>query len=315
MKKLRIGFIGNFNVLFTTEQDRMWSLKKLGHEVIPLQENLTKAEDILAVMDKADLLLYSHTHEESWKIKGLVEVFKEYRKRNIPTASVHLDRFAWLDRETDVGKEATWFTQYQFMADFSPEAQALYRKHNLNAHYLRPAVIERDCYIDENYGNFMYDVVFIGSKGYHPEYPFRPKLIDFLKETYGEGFGHYGADGEGVARGETLNRLCAVSRIVVGDSCFGGRPNYVSDRYYEVRGRGGFLMHPKIEGVDHDGVGFYGGFDHDQKNLDDLKKKIDFYLENPQIREELRLIGFNRVIKSETYTDRMKEMLETIYGV
>lgn len=308
MKKLKIAFIGNFQVYFTTEQDRAWSLRKLGHEVIELQENLTKAEDILSLIGKVDLLLYSHTHEESWKIPGLIEVFKKFKEAHIPTISIHLDRFAWLKRVEDVGKEATWFTEHQFMADASPEAVELYEKFNLNWHYLKPGVVERDCYIDNNYADFKYDVVFIGSQGYHPEYPFRWDLVEFLGKTYGDSFGHYGNDGLGVARGESLNRLCAVSRIVVGDSCFGGRPNYVSDRYYEIRGRGGFLMHPKVEGVDHDGVGFYKAED-----LGDLKEKIDFYLKNPDVREEMRLVGFNKVIQSETYTDRMQEMLKVIY--
>lgn len=306
MKQLRIGFIGNFEPPFSTENDRKWSLEKLGHIVIPFQENRTGDVELISRMKDLDLLLYSHTH--GWEIPQLKEFFTFCKGENIPTVSVHLDRWAGLERESDIGKEATWFTEYQFMADFSPEAQALYKKHNLNAFYLKPGVVERDCYIDKNYGNFMYDVVFVGSKGYHKEYPFRARLVDFLHETYGDRFGHYGADGEGVARGEALNRLYAVSKVVVGDSCFGGRPNYVSDRYYETRGRGGFLIHPRVNGVDYDGVGFYP-----KEDLKELQNTIDYWLSHDEARENMRWRGFSRVRFHETYTQRAEEMLKIIY--
>lgn len=310
MKKLTIGFIGNFVPPFSTENDRKWSLEKLGHTVIPFQENDTTPEELQIVMPSLDLLLYSHTHDPAYVIPDLISVFAEYKKAKIPTVSVHLDRWAWLKRVEDVGKEATWFTEYLFMADFSPEAQELYKSFNLNAHYLRPGVVERDCYMQSpDPAVYPHEIVFIGSKGYHPEYPFRPQLIDWLEKTYGDRFGHYGNDGLGVVRGDDLNQLLATAKIVVGDSCFGGRPNYVSDRYYEVRGRGGFLLHPYVDGVDHAGVGIYK-----HQDFDSLARTIDFYLRDGQAREDQRILGFEHVKKHENYTKRMEEMLEVIYG-
>lgn len=310
MKSLVIGFVGNFIPPFSTENDRKWSLEKLGHKVITFQENDTTPEELLLALPKLDLLLYSHTHDPAYVIPDLIKVFKEFKKAGVPTASVHLDRWAWLKRVEDVGTEATWFTEYLFMADASPEAVELYEKHKLNWHYLKPGVIERDCYMaDPDNTVFPHEIVFIGSKGYHPEYKFRPELIQFLQETYGSRFGHYGNDGIGVVRGHDLNQLLATAKIVVGDSCFGGRPNYVSDRYYEVRGRGGFLLHPYVEGVDHVGVGFYKHGD-----LNDVKEKVDYFLENSFEREAKREAGFNQVKEFENYTKRMEEMLKIIYG-
>lgn len=310
MKNLTIGFIGNFIPPFSTENDRKWSLEKLGHKVVSFQENDTTPEELLLAMPKLDLLLYSHTHDPAYVIPDLIKVFKEFKKSGKPTVSVHLDRWAWLKRVEDVGKEATWFTEYLFMADFSPEAQELYKKHNLKAFYLKPGVIERDCYMaNPDKSVYPHDIIFVGSKGYHPEYPFRKVLIDFLQERYQYRFGHYGNDGLGVVRGEDLNQLLATAKIVVGDSCFGGRPNYVSDRYYETRGRGGFLIHPKVEGVDDVGVAHY-----ESGNLESLKEKIDYYLKNAFEREQMREIGFKHVKENENYTKRMEEMLKIIYG-
>lgn len=313
MKKLRIGFIGNFKVPYTTENDRQWSLEKLGHEVIPFQENgLMVWEDIWTevMCERIDILIYSHTH--GWGIKNLISIFDKCKEKNIPTVSVHLDRWAWLARETDIGKEATWFTEFQFMADFSPEAQELYKKHNLNAYYLRPGVVERDCYmVQPDPVRFPHEIVFVGSRGYHPEYPERTALIEFLEKTYGSRFGHYGGDSKyGTIRGHDLNVLYATSKIAVGDSCFGGRPNYVSDRYYETRGRGGFLLHPKVEGVDYHGVQFYEKDD----NFKSLKREIDFMLDNPDIIEKSRQTGHEWVKKHETYSNRAQEMLDIIFN-
>ena len=148
----------------------------------------------------------------------------------------------------------------------------------------------------------------MGSKGYHPEYPFRAQLVDFLTATYGDVFGHYGNDGIGVVRQNDLNTLYASAKVAVGDSCFGGRPNYVSDRYYETRGRGGFLLHPKVSGVDNKGVAHY-----EHSSLEDLKNQIDYYLEHDTEREQLRSIGHEWVKQNETYTQRSQEIMDTVF--
>lgn len=308
MKKLRIGFIGNFQVPFTTENERKWSFEKLGHEVITFQENETSVRDLYDQMDSLDLVIYSHTH--GWEIVNLFRFFQACKDHGIPTASVHLDRWAWLAREKDMGQEATWKTEYQFMADGSPEAVELYKELGLKWYFLKAGVVERDCYIaEQDTVSYPHEIVFTGSKGYHPEYPERPIIIEFLKETYGERFGHYGNDGIKVLRGHDLNTLYATAKVVVGDSCFGGRPRYASDRYYEVRGRGGFLLHPQIKGLDNVGVGNYvtGG------TFADLKAKIDYFLANSYEREEMRRAGHDWVKRHETYTHRAKEMLEIIF--
>lgn len=304
-----IGFIGNFIPPHSTENERAWSFRKLGHEVIEYQENKTTAAELRDAMTDVDMLIYSHTHDPSYVIDGLIDVFNDYRRAGVPTVSAHLDRWAWLARVRDVGVEATWFTQHVFMADCSPEAVELYDKYGLNWHYLKPGVVERDCYMSEQDRiRFPHDIIFTGSKGYHPEYGFRPQLVDWLKSTYGERFGHYGGDGIRTLRGHDLNVACASAKIVVGDSCFGGRPNYVSDRYYETRGRGGFLLHPKVDGVDDVGVGHYEACD-----LDSLREQIDYWLEHDVERGEMRRRGFEHVRDHETYTQRASQILDTVF--
>jgi len=314
---IRIGFIGNFTPSFSTENDRKWSFEKLGYKVITYQESQTTFDRLMADLKNRefDILFYSHTH--GWNIPHLVEVFKQCKNMGVPTVSVHLDRWAWLDRVVDVGREATWATEYIFMADGSPEAVALYNRHNLNWHFLKPGVVERECrMVSGDKLLYPHEIVFVGSYGYHPEYPGRPQLIDFLRETYGDRFAHYGGDADnlkrdikyGTIRGMDLNYLYATAKIVVGDSCFGGRPNYWSDRVPETCGRGGFLLHPKTEGQDIPHESYIAG------DLQDLKRQIDYYVENEEEREVKRKNCFEHVKKHDTYTNRALEIIETIYG-
>lgn len=302
-KRLKIGFIGNFSVPYSTENDRKWSLQKLGHDVVTFQENITTRGDLLLWMDKLDLLLYSHTHDPSYYIEGLIEVFKQYKFQGIPTASVHLDLWRGLERWKDVGQEATWFTEFVFTPDDTgdwPEG--------INHHYMRPGVVERDCYLAApDPVRFPHDVVFVGSRGYHPEYPFREELISFLEKTYGDRFAQYGGGGLGTVRGHDLNTLYATAKVVVGDSCFGNKiKGYYSDRVPETTGRGGLLLHPFNEFIENPGVVHYIDFEN-------LSTLINNYLENDFVREEQRQKGFEYTFLNDTYTKIMQEILEVIY--
>jgi hypothetical protein len=195
------------------------------------------------------------------------------------------------------------------MADASPEAVELYEKVGLqNWFYLKPGVDERGCYMAApDPVRFKHEVIFVGSKGYHKEYPFRKKLVEWLHKTYGERFGHYGGDGLGVVRGHDLNVLYATAKVVVGDSCFGDRPHYWSDRVTETMGRGGFLLHPKVDGLPQQIYGHYKAGD-----LDDLKHKIDMWLRSPS-RDKVRKLGFEHVKKHETYTQRAEEIIKKVF--
>lgn len=308
MRNLRIAFIGNFEAPFSTENDRKWSLEKLGHTVISFQENKTKTSELFDVIKDIDMVMYSHTH--GWSICDLDVFFKGCSEKNIPTVSVHLDRWAWLEREKDMGKEETWLTEWQFMADGSPEAVELYKKYGLNWRWLKPGVIERDCYLAQpDHVRFPHEIIFVGSKGYHPEYKDRPRLIEFLHRTYGKRFGHYGGDSTyGTIRGHDLNVLYASAKVVVGDSCFGGRPRYWSDRVTETIGRGGFLLHPKCEGLEIPGMGEY-----EPGNFAQLKEMIDKYIQNDHERIAQRDKAHHWVKTHDTYTQRSQEMLNEIF--
>ena len=313
---MRIAFLGNFGVDFSSESHHRKSLQAMGHQVVPLQEGKTPAELVLASAEACELFIWVHTHGwETPTAQGLsmVQVLEDLRAKNIPTLTYHLDLWFGLKRQQDLHKDSFYshiqhfFTVDKKMADWFNENTSV------KGHYLQAGVFEPECVLDTS-GGEQNDVIFVGSRGYHPEWQYRPQLIDWLAETYKERFKHFGGDGLGVVRGEALNQLYGSSKIAIGDSlCIGfDYPYYWSDRVYETLGRGGFMIHPYIKGMEEhfeDGkhLVFYKFGD-----FDDLKKKIDYYLEHPEEREKIQLAGHEHVKANHTYMNRWATILEEV---
>lgn len=311
-----ITFVGNFHVSYTSETHHANTLAMAGHQVHRLQEGKVPIEVILEVAKTSNLLVWVHTH--GWKQPsdtGLTtaDLFRELKKMGIPTMTYHLDLWFGLQRQKDLEQDDFYksiehfFTVDKLMADWFNDNT------EVKGHYLPAAVYEPECVIDKS-GGMQNEVIFVGSRGYHPEWKYRPQLVDWLRATYGDKFKHFGNDGLGVVRGEALNQLYGSSKVVVGDSlCINYEyPYYWSDRVYETMGRGGFIIHPYIKGMeDHfenrKHLVFYNFGD-----FADLKLKIDYYLEHEDEREKIRLAGHEHVKANHTYTNRWQTILQEL---
>ena len=313
----RITFLGNFEVSYSSENHHAASLESLGHTVIKLQERKVKSKIIYNEALDSDLFIWVHTH--GWQTPGsidMVDVLHELKKHGIPTMTYHLDLWFGINRQKDLENDGFYrsighfFTVDKLMADW------FNKNTKVKGHFMPPGVYDKECYIhpDKNKKYYDHDVIFVGSKRYHQEYPFRPKLIDFLRETYADRFCHVGGDGDtGTVRGDALNRIYARSKIAIGDTLninF-NYPYYTSDRLFESTGRGGFTIYPNIVGLDQyfkdDEVVWY-----EHGNLDDLKKKIDYYLEHDDEREQIRLRGHERTKREHTYVHRWEQILKEL---
>lgn len=323
---MKILFIGNFSVTFSTESHHRWTYQKLGNTVISLQENETSTQDILNNIEGIDLLVWTHTH--SFEIKedpvSIKEVFTILKNKNIPSVGYHLDLWKGIERQADLDTDPYWNIEYFFTVDklFVDDLKAK----GIKAYYLPAGVLESECYLAEpDRKRFPHDIIFVGSRGYHKEWPYRPQLIDWLKATYGDRFGHYGGDGLGVVRGHDLNVLYASAKVVIGDTLCKGfdYPYYFSDRITESIGRGAFIIFPYIKGLE--GLFKIADYDHDIdlntelvtyefNNFTALKAQINLFTspiaENG--RDIIRKNGFNRVKRDHTYTQRLQYLLETI---
>jgi hypothetical protein len=311
MRKLTVAILGNHSVSYCTERELDWTFENMGHEVLRFQENTARTEAIAAqcASRKADLFIYVNTH--GWKTPGSIpfgEMVQRIKSAGAVTCGFHLDIYWGLNttdhRQDEIGKHPLWKMDYMFTADGGHDAE--FKARGVNHHWLPPAVVARDCKRGNFRQDFATDVVFVGARTYHPEYPFRGQLVDWLGKTYGPRFRRYGGGTPWPAiRGESLNDLYASAKVCVGDSCFAGTPKYWSDRVPETLGRGGFLIHPQVEGLDIPGlVTFEPG------NLGQLKEKIDYYLAHDSERRAKANQAFEWVLENETYTNRVQKMLE-----
>ena len=313
-----VVFLGNFEVPYSSENHHVKSLESLGHTVQKMQEKKASSEAILKAALDSDLFVWVHTHK--WQTPGnmsMDEVLNRLKEANIPTMSYHLDLWMGIERQKDLEQDnfyktiGHFFTVDKLMADWFNENT------NVVGHFLTAGVYDKECYVHNDYNpyDFQYDVIFVGSKGYHHEYKYRPELIDFLRKTYGKRFLHVGGDGDtGTVRGDDLNKIYAKSKIAIGDSLNIGfkYPYYTSDRLFESTGRGGFTIYPRIKGLEdyfEDGneIVFY-----EHGNLQDLKTKIDYYLLDGLSREKIRLAGHERTKNEHTYVHRWATIMKEL---
>lgn len=309
---MKITFVGNFRVSYTSETHHANTLESMGHKVTRLQEGDINASVILQYGLQSNLVVWVHTH--GWETPGDIPAMsKALREAGVPLINYHLDLWLGLDRQKDLDSPYYkslhhFFTVDKLMADWLNENT------NTVGHFLPAAVYDKEVYIHPAYDpdNFEHDVVFVGSRDYHKEWPYRPELVDWLKANYNAT--HIGRDGLGTLRGDALNRLYAKSKIAVGDTLNIGfnYPYYSSDRLWESIGRGAFTIYPFIKGLEkhykrHKEVVYYKHGDFEK-----LREVIDYYLEHDDEREKIRLEGQYKTKISGTYLNRWHQILEAV---
>lgn len=324
---MKIAFLGNFKVPYTSENHYLRTLRKLGHEVMPLQEGIDDIQTILSRATKMDMFFWVHTH--GWHTEGMREGLSILKDKGIPTVGYHLDLWLGIKRQKDLETDPYWDIDYFFSVDKLMVDFLNSREDMPKAFYLPAGVFEDECYIGEYDKSVAHDIIFVGSRAYHPEWSYREKLISWLEKTYGNKFALYGRDGLGVKRGDDLNRLYASSKIVVGDTLCQGfnYPYYLSDRVFETTGRGGFMIHPFIEGLQDlfnlsdylkDEKGHYRKNEGREivaypfNDFEYLKYAIDYFLKNEAEREKVRQAGHIKTRLHHTYTSRLKYLIDTV---
>lgn len=313
---MRIAFIGNFSdATYTTENHHKKTFEKLGHTVIPFQENRTNINDIIAQVDNADMLYWTHTH--SWRLgsdEDIIKMLSIFKEKNIPTVGYHLDLYLGIEREKTLHTDPYWKLQHFFTVD-KLMADWLNEHTHTKGHYLPAGCFEDECYVAESHHEkYPHEIIFTGSKGYHKEYPYRQKLIDWLHEIYGNRFAHYGGGGLPTKREHELNVLYSSAKIVIGDTLCKDftYPEYYSDRYFEVPGRNGFMIAPYIQGISKMYKLGEEIVTYKYDNFRELKFLIDFFLSNEEMREQIRSAGHQRALKDHNYTVRLKHLLNTL---
>lgn len=320
---MKISYLGNFSQQHCTETHIALTLEKLGHEVVRIQESQSNTmADIVYPSEGSDLFLWTRTTD--LLMPYMLDILKEFKKLNIPTASYHLDLYIGLQREDGLDTDPFWQTDYVFTPDGDPASQKVFEAKGINHYYMKPGVFEDECYIDTHQFNKPnYSVVFVGGgeatgglEYGHKEWSYRGQLIKFLQDTYDDRFSKFGHPQETI-RNEALNELYANTKVVVGDSlCLNfNHPYYWSDRVYETLGRGGFIIHPYIKGMEEEFTDGENIVFYEYNNWTQLKEKIDYYLEHNEEREKIRLAGQEFVKENATYHNRLRQMLSIIANI
>lgn len=310
----KIVYTGNFSVEYSTETHIRKTLNSMGYRVQCLQENATPTSKILKACSDAQLYLVTKTWGYPDGNEAGFRLLDELKNRGIPSASYHLDLFWGLQREKKMFEDPFWKTDYVFTPDGGHGDK--FEKANINHIYLRPGVFKDECVLGSPRRHLSHDVVFIGSYTHyhHEEWPYRRRLVNWLKNIYKERFAIYGDAGRNVMRGRALSDLLASAKVVIGDSiCFGFKQKYYwSDRIYETIGRGGFIIHPFIKGLEEEFIDKETVVFYDYGDWSSLKDKIDYYIENNREREQIKMSGYRWVKENATYHNRLEQALKVI---
>jgi len=309
-----IALLGNFQAPWCSEVHHTRSLESLGHTVVQIQETNTSTDQILGRAAQANLFVWVHPHEV--RPTGNLTMEQVLARLRIPRVAYHLDLFYGLPQRWETYRNELYIRglDHFFTAD-GPLADWLNANTAVKGHYLPPGVLAEETYCATPSAD-RFDVGFVGSERYHPEWPYRPKLIDWLRKTYGNRFRLYGQDAGIVVRGAALNQVYADAKVIVGDTfCpkFTYGP-YFSDRIPETLGRGGFLIHPRITGLEDDYVDGEHLVLYQYNDWKGLRAKIDHYLTHDEERERIRLAGHEHVKNNYTYRHRWETILHEVLG-
>lgn len=320
--------IGNFGPEHSTENHLRQALQTNGHDVIQIQENDLGAWEHGHMWSFGyDALLWTRTGWD-WESLGIDPAMQHARQAlllerceqmGIPTIGYHLDRWWGLGREQEVIIEPFFRCSTVITADGGHDKE--WADAGVNHLWLPPAVSEFECAPGVYDDAYFSEVAFIGSwmPGYHAEWQHRPQLIEHLRSWYGPRVRFWPPEGQPAVRGRPLRDLYASTLVNIGDSCLvpnaDGSPveRYWSDRVPETIGRGGLLIHPKVEGLDE-------AFEPGEDGLlmwhlgdwDGLRGLIQFALDRPDIAAKMREQGRARVLRDHTYTVRIRQVWDLL---
>lgn len=303
----RILYIGNFVADYLTEVHLAASFEEIGIEVVRIGEKNCTEEKVKAAAVGCDLLVYQRTFGMPF----------DFTKLGIPSVAYTLDLYFGLRRQLGMAHNPFWKADYVITVDGGHDA--LFRARGIKHHFLPAAVYGKECVPGKFRKEFECDVAFVGTYHYLKDWPYRRKLVDWLKATYGNRFKLFGDVIDNVdpgypimVYGSTMADVFASAKIVVCDSI--NSPFYWSNRIYETLGRGGFAIHPKIEGLDKEFEYGRHVVPYAYGDFADLKRKIDYYLDRDVEREKIRRAGHDFVKDKKTFVQRAQQILKIVYG-
>jgi len=308
MIPLRILYFGTFDKPYDTEVYISNTLEAMGVNVVRQETARTSYEQLIALLTQNwDCVLFS---------KGWFPCGDEALIRNTIKAYRGLTIGWFWDLCWNTPRELLVFNHHLFHTKivFTSDGGNQQKWENLGIDHrvLRQGIYGPESFIGKPEEKYAHDIVFVGSLVHRQAFGWehREQLVHWLQGVYGERFHLYPESDSQEIRNTELNRLYASAKIVVGDSV--ASPNYWSNRLYETIGRGGFLIFPEIEGLEQEFTPYKDFIPYRIGDWEGLKEKIDFYLKQPEKREEIKRHGLMTCQARHTYQQRCSVLLDTI---
>ena len=333
---MRVIQIGNFRPEHSTENHLLRALRNNGHEVLAMQEDdpstflmLGSAEPLEWV---PDFVLWTRTGWD-WDRNGFPggragalaaqhRMLRRFRDTEIMVFGYHLDIWFGLPRSVQVDDEPFFHVDLLITADGGHEDE--WSRRGIPHVWMPPAVSRDECALGMFRDEFRSPLAFVGSweGGYHPEHQHRFQLVNWLQQNFRRDCAFWPRPGQPAVRGAALRDLYASVDVIIGDSCFAGTglANYWSDRIPEMVGRGGYLIHPYVPGLEAC-FGLVGGRPVGEGqhlatwsagDWDALGTEIEWALAHPERRREIALEGREHVLQFHTYERRMEALVAAL---
>jgi len=278
-----------------TERYVKHALEQHGHDVRLIDAKQRVVDHRMSILKsprRPDFVLFS----KPTPIGG-AELLGACKQAKIPTVCWQWDLYV----DYRANRPLQWNADYLFSTDGGHKEY--WRKHYPHHRTLRQGIhAPHNVLVPSD--EYEYDVAFVGSRIVrgHPD---RSTLIKELNRRYGDRFIHVHS-----TRGLQLNALLGRIKVVVGDSV----PSrfYWSNRIYEIMGRGGVIMHPRVYGLEGEFrenehyVGYY------RNHWSEIFTTIDGLIADDARRLHIRDSGFRLMGERYTYTHRVAALLHHI---
>lgn len=305
---LTIAYVGNFGPEHSTENHIAKSFESHGHVVLRFTENDPETWRMLPHLD-VHLIVWTRTW--SWVLPANVREI--VATLFTPLVGLHLDRLWGLDRESLITTDPFFDVDVLFSADGGHPYE--WARAGIEHRWMMPAVFAGA--INEGRqrpSTFRGEIAFVGSHtSYHHEWRYRLELVKWLKANYRDTLTLWPQPGRGAVRGQDLDDLYATVPIIVGDSCLaGGITHYWSDRIPETLGRGGFLIHPDVDGLRPHFIAGEHLVTYPVGDFDALAEIIRYYRSHRAEREGIAAAGRAHVLANHTYEVRVEQVLDVL---
>lgn len=304
---MRIAYVSRFAPGWATEQDLARALERAGHRVRRLAEQ-SSSTWLAELPAGAELVIWTTARQAP--AEEAAEGLHRLRGK-VPVVGYHLDRWWGLRRQREVERDPFFHCDLLVTADGGHDAE--WASAGIAHRWLPPAVDAEEARLEGRFDpQLAVDVAFVGSwRRYLPDWPHRLELVQKLRSWLGPRFGTW-PDHLGPVRGQRLADLYASARVVVGDSCLAGGGRYWSDRIPETLGRGGFLLHPEVEGLGE----HFKADEHlatwPAGDWPALQGALERWLLDDAGRAAVAMAGRAHVLEHHTYDVRARQLLELL---